>query len=685
MSYCRKLFTTLILLSGLLLSMGITARAQQVVFYEPFDGNSLDLTRWAVWDNRPYQEPGASLTVDNKLIITRGASNDNNGFLGAYTNEDFSSYVQDVSYEVEFMVDNIANWQDNPLGFHTPLGVWSFNNFGKGAIVYQNSLGQQVTYEYRFYPWFPLSSLTPYNLYKFKIETRDGKLRFLLDKNDGQGYLLAWETDDYSTPYSVNMGVLTGKIYLSNSDRGASMYDNLLVTRSAAPEPFCDDFEDGNGWQTRWTNIYGSQTLVSSPTHSGSGALKFRGTGQPGFECHSVLRRIDFQAGEGTYSAWFNQQHFEAGVWINIQVQPDPDQHPTLRPCYVLEMSAQNSQGGSFVLRRNDGLGGSDILLNVPPQFKMNEWIRAFIKRILPDTLIVGYEQNAQVYSYTVVDPSPITATGGFYISSCSDGPLTDNFYDDVCYEPLGPSILNVDLDIKPQSCPNPLNVGDMGVLPVAILGTSGFDVSQIDPASIQLEGVAPADWSTQDVATPIPDSDDSCFCHALGPDEFVDLVLHFTAQEIVSALGSYSNWEMRALTLTGEMINGTPIEGKDCVRIQIPQKRSWRGIFGKGEGPQNAGYGPTTFELLGNYPNPFNATTTISYSLPQNAEVNLVIYNVAGQKVRTVIEGNQSAGIHSLVWDGRNDSGQPVASGIYFYRLKAGELTSTRRMTLLK
>jgi|GEM_PF-3937367 len=296
-----------------------------------------------------------------------------------------------------------------------------------------------------------------------------------------------------------------------------------------------------------------------------------------------------------------------------------------------------------------------------------------------PDRLL--YTARGVDFQVTKYDPH----TGQFLGKVC-DGCASVAGDNEVAFSPGFLCPLEVKVDIKPQSCPNPLNVADMGVLPVAILGTSDFDVSQVDPASLRLEGIAPVRWTMEDVSTPVPDSDDSCFCHTLGPDGFVDLVLHFPAQEIVSALGSYSNWETRALTLTGELFDGTPIEGEDCIRIQIPpKKRYWGGMFGKGEGPQNAGYGPSTFELLGNYPNPFNATTTISYSLPQDAEVRLDIYNVAGQKVRTLIEENQSAGIHSLVWDGRNDSGQPVASGLYFYRLKAGEFLETRRMTLLK
>ncbi|PJA28891.1 MAG: hypothetical protein CO189_03830 [candidate division Zixibacteria bacterium CG_4_9_14_3_um_filter_46_8] len=82
----------------------------------------------------------------------------------------------------------------------------------------------------------------------------------------------------------------------------------------------------------------------------------------------------------------------------------------------------------------------------------------------------------------------------------------------------------------------------------------------------------------------------------------------------------------------------------------------------------------------LHNYPNPFNAATKIVYNVPSNSFVNLSIYNLRGQKVETLVSGNQEAGNKSVAWDA---SGYP--SGIYFYRLTAGEKTETRFMSLLK
>jgi hypothetical protein len=93
----------------------------------------------------------------------------------------------------------------------------------------------------------------------------------------------------------------------------------------------------------------------------------------------------------------------------------------------------------------------------------------------------------------------------------------------------------------------------------------------------------------------------------------------------------------------------------------------------------------PTDFSLSQNYPNPFNPTTTIKYAIPQDARVNLVIYNILGQAVKTLVNLEQQAGYYTARWDGTNDYGSHVASGIYIYRISAGSYTQTIKMNLIK
>jgi hypothetical protein len=91
------------------------------------------------------------------------------------------------------------------------------------------------------------------------------------------------------------------------------------------------------------------------------------------------------------------------------------------------------------------------------------------------------------------------------------------------------------------------------------------------------------------------------------------------------------------------------------------------------------------TAALSHNYPNPFNPSTTIEYSLLRQSNIELTIFDLLGRKVKTLIKSNKPAGSYSVTWDGRDESGQPVATGVYLYRLTAGDFTQTKKMLVLK
>lgn len=93
----------------------------------------------------------------------------------------------------------------------------------------------------------------------------------------------------------------------------------------------------------------------------------------------------------------------------------------------------------------------------------------------------------------------------------------------------------------------------------------------------------------------------------------------------------------------------------------------------------------PKEYALFQNYPNPFNPQTSIQYDLPKETEVKLTIYNILGQKVKTLVDERQKAGHKQILWDGRNDKGKEVSSGIYFYLLKTPEFKNTKKMMLIK
>ncbi len=93
----------------------------------------------------------------------------------------------------------------------------------------------------------------------------------------------------------------------------------------------------------------------------------------------------------------------------------------------------------------------------------------------------------------------------------------------------------------------------------------------------------------------------------------------------------------------------------------------------------------PTTFALDQNYPNPFNPTTTIKYQIAKQSDVRLQIYSITGQLVRTITSGVQQPGYYSVIWNGLNNAGEQVSSGVYFYRLETGAFVSMKKMLLLK
>lgn len=161
--------------------------------------------------------------------------------------------------------------------------------------------------------------------------------------------------------------------------------------------------------------------------------------------------------------------------------------------------------------------------------------------------------------SFSGIDRLAMSTVGDDYSPGATGISYIDNII--VSQQPI-----QVPIDIKPGSCPNPLNVNNKGVLPVAILGTEDFDVFDIDVASIRLEGISPIRSGYEDVATPF--EGEICECHELGADGYLDLTLKFTTQEIVDAIGDVNDGDEVILTISGKLSDGRDFEGADCVVI---------------------------------------------------------------------------------------------------------------------
>jgi hypothetical protein len=108
--------------------------------------------------------------------------------------------------------------------------------------------------------------------------------------------------------------------------------------------------------------------------------------------------------------------------------------------------------------------------------------------------------------------------------------------------------------------------------------------------------------------------------------------------------------------------------------------KSGWQSIVTESETPQ-----VVRNELFQNYPNPFNPSTTIQYSVAEAGHVELMVYNVAGQRISSLVNDTKLPGKYTEIWDGRNDHGRSVATGIYFYRLRTRSYTAVKKMILLR
>jgi hypothetical protein len=204
-------------------------------------------------------------------------------------------------------------------------------------------------------------------------------------------------------------------------------------------------------------------------------------------------------------------------------------------------------------------------------------------------------------------------------------------------------------------------------MLPVAILGTDEFDVSDIDVTTVHIMGVEPLRYNYEDVAAPLVDGDE-CECWGEGPDGYMDLTLKFEKSEIVAALGSVGPGDLVPIEIEGYLNNGVPFEGVDCMRVLGSITIDRRSDTGGG-----TVLGPAI-------PNPFNPRTRISYFLPADGDVTISVYDVTGRLVEVLLTRSQSAGEHTVEWNATN-----VPSGIYFYRLQFGDFNEARKMILIK
>jgi hypothetical protein len=169
------------------------------------------------------------------------------------------------------------------------------------------------------------------------------------------------------------------------------------------------------------------------------------------------------------------------------------------------------------------------------------------------------------------------------------------------------------------------------------------------------------------------------------------------TVSDVVSTNGVFSVSPSNFMLGVGDSImlqaDFTPLQGgveNGWLRILSDGVVDTLDVYveGIGEGPTGIVGNetlPRRYELSQNYPNPFNPVTLIHYELPRGSDVRLTVYNLLGQKVRSLVSGYQGAGRYDVAWRGDNDLGHAVGSGVYIYRFEAGEYQRTLKMILMK
>lgn len=185
---------------------------------EPFNGDALNNDVWEIYDNTYSHESGLNMYVNDTLIINRGANNDNNGFYGIVSKNQYDNLTE---ASVDVWMSSLHNWQDHKVTFHTPIAAMGYYNYGSYWFAhYINSDGNSQLVKFA-------DSYVADSKYSLRIRISENKLLFEWDP--GSGFVEVFSTTDFSTEYAGQWPGLGKRVMLSNADRGYTKYDNLIL------------------------------------------------------------------------------------------------------------------------------------------------------------------------------------------------------------------------------------------------------------------------------------------------------------------------------------------------------------------------------------------------------------------------------------------------------------------------
>ncbi|MBC8191103.1 MAG: T9SS type A sorting domain-containing protein [FCB group bacterium] len=254
-------------------------------------------------------------------------------------------------------------------------------------------------------------------------------------------------------------------------------------------------------------------------------------------------------------------------------------------------------------------------------------------------------------------DPTPVVSSDAPALFLLGDTEVTYTAVDAAGNSSTGTQTVTVEpfpvtVDIKPGSDNNSVNPKSRGVIPVAILSEAGFDATTIDVSSLSFGPGGAATAHSGHIEDVDDDGDD-------------DLMLHFRTQASGVSSGDV------ALCLTGFTLSGIPLAGCDGINGNS---------LGKSTSSGSDDLLPSSLSLEQNYPNPFNPSTVIGYSLPEAGNVSLVVYNMRGAVIATLVNDYKNAGSYQVEFDGA-----AFSSGTYLYVLNTNGVRSIKRFSLMK
>jgi hypothetical protein len=402
---------------------------------------------------------------------------------------------------------------------------------------------------------------------------------------------------------------------------------------------------------------------------------------------------IERDAGNPVFHGWWPQTmnsvfepHYFGDVNINVSLDAPPQ---------IPGNIAVTKQGGNLLITWNDPtLGLNNDPLPVPPQIKIFKNGQFFanvgpgIQSIVDDNVgcIQWYQYTLQasivVGSDTLV--GPLSPPVGTY--ACQDPVLTEMKYDDGTWEAFYVVDFNYDKNkfalrftptyypakvMRLQTLVNNAGSFDFTILHDSLGVPGGRPIAGPYRVSSGVAGEARTITLTLPGSDP-PEIQSGDFWVVINylPESPGDPGIGVDADPPNSGRGMYylgsTGWQSFVsgnLMITAFITDTTTATGNEQAVNSIPK----------------------TYELSQNYPNPFNPTTLISYQLPEAQNVTLEIYNSLGEKIRTLINESQNAGYHTIQWNGLNNTGRSVASGMYLYRITAGKFTSVKKMLLLR